>query len=151
MILRRYNDCDFGAAAKLLYETVHAVNAKDYNLEQLNAWAKSADVLSPRRADLLRQNTLIAEIGGVTVGFASMDNCGYLDFLYVHKDYQNQGVATALCDELEKPFSKITTYASVTAKSFFEKRGYCVVREQEAERYGVKLKNYFMLKIKEAE
>ena len=37
-----------------------------------------------------------------TNGFADMDADGYLDRLYVHKDYQGRGVATALCDALEQ-------------------------------------------------
>ena len=36
--------------------------------------------------------------------------------------------------------------ASVTAKGFFERRGYCVVREQQVERKGIKLTNYIMEK-----
>ena len=47
----------------------------------------------------------------------------------MHKDFQNQGVATAICDELEqhaKKFGlqKISVHASITAKPFFEGRGY---------------------------
>ena len=63
-----------------------------------------------------------------------------------HNDYQKQGVATALCNELEKDLSIIKTYSSITAKPFFERRGYVVVKAQEVERLGVKLKNYEMQK-----
>ena len=73
-----------------------------------------------------------------------MDKSGCLDLLYVHKDFQRQGIATALCDELEKGFTVIKTYASVTAKPFFEKRGYKTIKEQEVERLGIKLKNFEM-------
>ena len=71
---------------------------------------------------------------------------GYLDLLFVHKDYQKQGISTALCNELEKGFSVINTFASITAKPFFENRGYSVVKAQEIERFGVKLKNFEMQK-----
>lgn len=66
--------------------------------------------------------------------------------LFVHKDFQRCGIAAALCGELEYGFSVVKVYASVTAKPFFEKRGYAVVTEQEAERFGIKLKNYEMVK-----
>ena len=66
--------------------------------------------------------------------------------LYVHKDFQRLGIAAKLCDELEKGFEDITVYASITAKSFFEKRGYVVLKAQEVERRGVKLKNFVMKK-----
>ena len=146
MIIRKYVDNDFKKVAKLFYETVHTVNAKDYTAQQLNAWAGSADSLKARREVLLKQYTLIAEICGEIVGFGSIDKSGCLDFLFVHKDFQRRGIATALCNELEKGFAVIKTFASITAKPFFESRGYIVVKAQEVERFGVKLKNYEMEK-----
>jgi putative acetyltransferase len=41
---------------------------------------------------------------------------------------------------------RITTYASITEKSFFLCRGYHVIRKQEVMRHGVTLSNYFMEK-----
>ena len=76
--------------------------------------------------------------------FRSKSGC--LDLLFTHKDYQRQGIATALCNELEKGFSVINTFASVTAKAFFEKRGYAVIKSQQVERFGIKLKNFIMQK-----
>lgn len=144
--LRNYQNGDCEKIAELFYQTVHSVNAKDYPTEQLFAWAKDDKQLQTRRADLSKQKTLIAETGGDIAGFDSVTDDGCLDLLYVHKDFQRQGIATALCDELEKNFTIIMTYASVTAKPFFEKRGYAVTTEQEVERLGVKLKNYKMQK-----
>ncbi len=146
MIIRQYINEDLETIAKLIYETVHTINAKDYNAEQLTAWVKNPDTLKKRHNDLIEQNTLIAEINDVIVGFGSIDKFGCLDLLFVHKDYQNQGIATALCNELEKDFSTIKTFASITARPFFEKRGYSVIKSQEVERLGIKLKNYEMQK-----
>lgn len=146
MKIRRYKNEDCDTVSKLFYETVHSVNSKDYTAEQLSAWANNAASLQSRREDLLKQYTLIAEINGVIVGFGSIDKSGYLDLLFVHKDYQSRGIATALCNVLEKDFSTINTYASITAKPFFINRGYVVIKEQEVERLGVKLKNFEMQK-----
>ena len=146
MIIRQYKNEDCDIVSKLFYETVHSVNAKDYTTEQLSVWANNADSLKVRRNYLIEQCTLIAEINGEIVGFGSIDKFGCLDLLFVHKDYQKKGIATALCNELEKGFSVINTFASITAKPFFESRGYVVVNEQEVERLGVKLKNYKMQK-----
>ena len=38
--------------------------------------------------------------GKTIVGFRDMDSTGYLDRLYVHKDYQKKGIAAAICDRL---------------------------------------------------
>ena len=39
MEIRKYMPCDCIHIAKLFYDTVHTINAKDYTKEQLNAWA----------------------------------------------------------------------------------------------------------------
>lgn len=144
--IRKYNDNDFAAVSELFFDTVHTVNAADYTAEQLFAWAPDARALQTRRADLLLQKTLIAETDGNISGFGSIDKLGYLDLLFVRKNFLRRGVATALCAELEKDFAVIHTHASVTAKPFFEKRGYVVISEQEVERRGIQLINYAMLK-----
>ena len=146
MILRRYRDEDCNAVSKLFYETVHTVNAKDYTAEQLCAWAHGEDSLQAKHKALMSQHTVIAEIDGKIVGFGSIDKFGCLDMLFVHKDFQRQGIATAICDELEAKFSVVKTYASITAKPFFEKRGYSVMKEQSVERQGIFLTNYRMEK-----
>ncbi|MDE6473901.1 MAG: GNAT family N-acetyltransferase [Clostridia bacterium] len=149
MVIRDYKVEDCDAVSKLFFETVHSVNSKDYTDEQLFAWASSVEDFKHRRYDaLLAQHTAVADIGGKVVGFASIDKSGELDLLFVDKDFQGQGIATALCNEVEKDFDIITTYASITAKQFFENRGYFVEKEQEVERLGVKLRNYKMKKIK---
>ena len=86
--------------------------------------------------------------GGEPVGFADMDETGYLDRLFIHKDHQRHGIAALLCDWLEREaaVSRFTTHASITAGPFFEKRGYRVVREQLVEVRGILLKNYMMEK-----
>ena len=118
----------------------------DYTAEQLSVWANNADSLKSKRNDVLEQRTLIAEANGIIVGFGSVDKSGCLDLLFTHRDYQRQGIENALCDELEKGFSVINTFASITAKTFFEKRGYSVIRSQQVERFDIKLKNFIMQK-----
>ena len=41
---------------------------------------------------------------------------------------------------------KITVHASITARPFFEKRGYRLVRSQTVERRGVQMQNFHMEK-----
>lgn len=147
MKIRKYQAEDVFTLAKLFYDTVHTINAKDYTLEQLNAWATGNVDLDRWNQSFLEHYSLIAVEDEIIVGFGDIDDSGYLDRLYVHKDYQGRGIASALCDALEKSVcGKITTHASITAKPFFEQRGYRVVREQQVERYGIYLTNYVMEK-----
>lgn len=93
---------DCAAMAELFYNTVHTINAGDYTDEQLSAWATGNIDLAVWNCSFLEHNTLIAESDGIVVGFADMDKTGYLDRLYVHRDFQRRGIATALINELER-------------------------------------------------
>lgn len=148
MELRNYKPEDCKYLAELFYDTVHFVNVKDYTVEQLNVWATGSVDLEKWNEEFLEHYTIVAVCDERIVGFGDMAKTGYLDRLYVHKDYQKQGVATAICDELEVMVDaeKYVTHASITAKPFLEKRGYKVIKEQQVERQGVLLTNYIMEK-----
>ena len=148
MTLRDYTKTDCAELAELFYDTVHTVNAKDYTQEQLDAWATGEVNLEAWNESFQAHHTVVAEMDDKIVGFGDMDETGYLDRLYVHKDYQRRGVAAAICDALEQrtKAAEFTTHASITARPFFEKRGYTVAREQQVERRGVLLTNFVMHK-----
>lgn len=148
MHIRKYRPSDCNGLAELFYHTVHTVNAKDYSKEQLDVWAKRQMDLEQWNRSFEEHHSLVVVTEGIIVGFGDIDATGYLDRLYVHHGYQGKGIATALCDKLEQAADAdtITTYASVTAKPFFEKRGYRVIREQQAVRDGISLTNYRMEK-----
>lgn len=147
MQLRRYKQSDCRELAELFYNTVHTVNAADYNNEQLNAWATGRVDLEAWNKSLQEHYSIVAVDNGIIVGFGDIAQTGYLDRLYVHADYQGMGIATAICNKLEQSVSgKIVTHASVTAKPFFEKRGYKVIKEHSVERQGVFLTNFVMEK-----
>lgn len=148
MIIRRYVQSDCEQLAELFYQTVHTVNAKDYTNEQLDAWADGNVNLEEWNNSLSEHYTVVAVENEIIVGFGDIDKTGYLDRLYVHKNYQNQGIATAICNELERAFNvmKITTHASITAKCFFYHRGYKEMKKQKVIRKGVFLTNFIMEK-----
>ncbi|MCI6855737.1 MAG: GNAT family N-acetyltransferase [Firmicutes bacterium] len=148
MIIRKYVSTDCKQVADLFYETVHSVNAKDYTIEQLDAWADGSADLEKWDKSFIENYTLVAVEDNCIVGFGDIDRTGYLDMLFVHKDFQGQGIASAICDRLEASITtdKIATHASITAKPFFEKRGYKSVKEQQVIRKGIHLTNYVMEK-----
>lgn len=148
MKLRPYTSGDCPKLAVLFYDTVHTVNAAAYTQAQLDAWATGTVDEESWDRSFQAHRTLIAMEGNEIVGFGDMDSGGYLDRLYVHKDHQGQGIATAICDALEQGCDtpQFTTHASITAKPFFERRGYTVLRPQMVQRGGVLLCNYVMAK-----
>lgn len=148
MYLRTYQPEDCAALAALFYDTVHTINARDYTQEQLDVWATGTVDLIAWNRSFLEHHTIVAVEDNSIVGFGDIDTTGYLDRLYVHKDYQRCGYATAICDALEQTVdtTTITTHASITAKPFFEQRGYRVVKQQQVCRQDVWLTNYVMEK-----
>lgn len=148
MRIRKYVPDDCPELLRLFYETVHAVNAKDYTEVQLNAWASGNENEARWNAVLMKNYSVVAEQDGKIVGFGDIGADAFLDKLYVHKDFQRRGIATAICDELERRFSngRIFVHASITARPFFEKRNYKVRRERRVSRLGVVLTNFLMEK-----
>lgn len=143
---------DIDTCIKLFQETVHSVNASDYTADQLEIWAPK--IIKPENEwwqTLLQNISLVAEINDEIVGFIDMTHTGYLDRLFVHKDYQRKGIAAALLRELEnmarqQSISEITTEASITAKPFFEAKGYQVSKEQRKLFGNTEFINYIMKK-----
>lgn len=147
MTIREYRPADCEESAELFYNTVHTVSAGDYTEAQLDAWAAEDMDLERWNRSLLEHDCLVAVENGVIIGFGDLAGAGYLDRLYVHKDYQRMGVGSAICGRLEQAArGKIVTHASITARLFFEKRGYKVVREQQVMRRGITLTNFVMEK-----
>ena len=113
----------------------------------MDVWATGQIDLEKWNQSFQEHFSLVALDDGIITGFGDIDRTGYLDRLYVHADYQGRGVATEICNRLEQAAQgDILTHASITARPFFEKRGYKVVKEQQVERQGILLTNYVMIK-----
>lgn len=139
------------ALVQLFRDTVRTVNARGYTLEQLAVWPPTDINLEKWQRSLSTHHSVAGVIGEVIVGFGDIDDSGYLDRLFVHHAHQGEGIGSAIVDWLEgKVDGDNTTEASITAKPFFLRRGYVVVREQTVERQGVQLTNFLMIKKRSA-
>lgn len=150
--LRMLKERDILECIILFQNTVHTVNAKDYSPIQLETWAPIVKPeITPRWQTLLENISYVAEFENQIVGFADLTSEGYLDRLFVHKDFQGQGIAATIVQKLEERahqlnLKMITTAASITAKPFFERSGFVLIKEQQVEIHGVQLSNFVMRK-----
>lgn len=152
MKIRQMKGEDGAETLRLFQDTVRAVCAGDYSPAQLRAWIGERSLRDWTGSFFTEgRRALVAEEDGKIVGFADMTEDGYFDRLYVHKNFQRRGVATALADELERGCAApaFTVYASITARAFFEKRGYALLRENAVLRGGETLLNFYMRKERE--
>ena len=151
MKIRPFRKSDADAVARLFQDTVREVNRADYTEAQVRAWAPDdrhfrdwAEVCSSRF-------TFVAEEEGSIRGFAELEENGHVDCFYVHKEYQRVGVDSRLYQALEEKarelgLSSLYTEASITAKPFFQSRGFTVLKEQLVETRGELLTNLVMEK-----
>lgn len=145
--IRKYIKSDLPAILKLFYDTVHMINIKDYDEQQVNAWAPNKIDEAAWDSSLSSSFCLVALLDKKIVGFGNIYEDGYLDRLYVHHSYQRQGIGKMLCDELEKHcLKKIYVHASTTALPFFLARGYQIVKKQEVCCCGCLMVNWLLEK-----
>ena len=149
--IRDYEAEDASEIVRLFYETVHSVNRADYSDKQLQAWAPSVPEPKEWHARMNGRRTRVAEESGEVIGFAELEGDGHLDMFYVRGDTVGRGVGQQLYRAVEREalglgLERIFTEASITARPFFEKQGFRVVREQTVARRDVTMTNFAMEK-----
>ena len=149
--IRDYTAGDAPAIVRLFFDTVRSVNRADYSEEQVEAWAPSVPDPGEWHARMNSRMTLVAAEDGEVVGFAELEGDGHLDMLYVRGDVVGRGVGRRLYEAVErealgKDLGRVFTEASITAKPFFERLGFRVMREQTVLRQGTRLTNFAMQK-----
>jgi len=151
--VRRYQDGDAKFLSRIYYNTIHTVDARDYTKEQIDAWAPWSSVqdYSGWQEKLEKIKPYVALIDDIIVGFAEFEPTGHIDCFYVHHEFQGSGVGSALIHEIEKEavdksISRVYAEVSITAKPFFEAKGFHVVKQQAATIRGVELINFVMEK-----
>lgn len=151
MTLHKAHISDLLEIQALFKETILTVCHYDYNEEQLTVWASGVESKDRWENRILEQHFLLIKIEEQIVGYASLDKNHYVDLLYVHKDFQRKGIAKALILALEEEARKVGTQllsadVSKTARPFFEKMGFEVIKEQTNLIKGVEIVNYKMTK-----
>ncbi|MBW4606753.1 MAG: GNAT family N-acetyltransferase [Hassallia sp. WJT32-NPBG1] len=151
MIIIEYRLSDTQAIMKLFFDTVHEINIQDYSQEQVNAWAPENMDYEVWHKRLQTKLSYIAEDNGEIVGFGELEPDGHIDCFYCHSKYQKMGIGSKLLIHIENSanlqgIKRLYTEASITAKPFFQSKGFSIVKEQQVERRGVTFKNYVMEK-----
>lgn len=152
MKVRTYEIGDTQEIIKLFYDTVHAVNIRDYTKEQVDAWAPADIDIEVWIRSLSSKFTYVLEEDGKIIGFGNLEDNGHIDRFFCHQDFQRQGIGTQLLANIESKarelgINKLFTEASITAKPFFASKNFIVVKEQEVERRGQKFINFAMEKL----
>jgi len=150
MKIRPFQNEDTSRTADLFRDTVKRVNSRDYSPNQIRAWAPDDMDVEMWRFKLEKGETYVAESEeGELIGFITIDRGRHIDLLYCHADHQGQGAGSRLVSHAEDHAKAsgvryVSAEASVTARPFFEKQGFRVIREQKVRKNGMSFINYFM-------
>lgn len=149
--LRLFDPADVPAMVTLFYRSVHEVACEYYSPEQLAVWAPDGMTGQGWADHFATHPTWLALKAGQLAGFTDLEADGHLDMMFVSPDFQGQGVASLLYAAVEKQAlvqenKRIYVEASLSARSFFERKGFHVLEAQMVERNQVRLKNFRMEK-----
>lgn len=153
--IRDYKTEDAQALADIYYNTIHQINIRDYSESQVDAWAPPTSLnVEAWKKKWEKLKPFIAVVDNMVVGFVEFEPNGHIDCFYCHHDWIGKGVGSALMKAVissakKQNITRIFVEVSITAKPFFEGKGFRVVKQQTIVRRGIELTNFVMEMIKE--
>jgi len=145
-MIRQARKTDIPALLHVFKVSTESLASKDYSAEQIKVWVEGA---SAERFDeaIRNQYFLVAESQQQVIGFASLQDNNYIDFVFVHPEAAGKGLAQELIASLLKTANfPVSVDASETAKPLFEKLGFELIQKNQLEIDGTSIHNYHMLK-----
>jgi putative acetyltransferase len=167
MQIRRFAPADATQIAQLFHDTVRTVNIGDYSPAQVAAWAPDDLYFRDWVTRCSSCITYVADDTSTIAGFGELEvepfaagnlehsgqtGAGHIGCFYCHRDYQRCGVGRQIYTAIETQaralgIHKLRTEASITARPFFERMGFAIVRSQVVPCRGQMFTNYVMEKL----
>jgi len=150
MYVRKFRISDAKEVARMHHNTIKFVNSKDYPPKQIEVWSGRTSAKRFRDSiDVFFR--FVAVENKKIVGYGDFKKDGELAGLYIHKDYQGKGTGYLILKKLEesaqqKGIKRFFLYSTITAKDFYKKHGYRVIKEIKLPIKNQKLTVYNMSK-----
>lgn len=150
MKIRLARDEDYKDIARLRRDTIHNVNSKDYSESIIHEWI-TLTTTRKLRENAHKYKRWVAVEKEKTIGFCDHKFKCELSRIYVHKDHLRKGVGSRLLKVAEASLKKqgckkITIKSTITAKTFYQKNGYKVVKKATEKMENKKVPIYIMSK-----
>lgn len=149
MKIREYRESDAKEKAEVHRRSIREIARDDYSRDEIEVWSDVEVEDDPLPDKKVRY---VATENGKIVGFGDYDReGGEITGLYVHPDYTGEGVGQQLLGEVEKDarehnLDNLMCSSTVTAKRFYRRNGYEVIRQETHEIENQDLKVYTMKK-----
>ena len=147
--IRRYEPGEEASLFDVYFTAIHLVARHDYTAEQVEAWAPRDVDISLWQEKIRRINPFVAELNGELVGYADVQQDGYIDHLFVSGKHPRRGIGSLLMTRILEEAktlaaSTLTSHVSRTAQPFFEKFGFVVTERLYPEVRGIVIPNALM-------
>lgn len=152
MVIRALLPADFAAAGRIFFCAVHEGTRSAYSAAERLAWAGPTIDLDRWQSRIAAARGFVAEVGGESVGFITIDRSGYVDLAFVLPSMARHGIGRALLAAAEshartQGARQMTTEASLIAAPFFSRHGWDILHEEVVMRSGIPLRRFRMQKV----
>ncbi|WP_394145628.1 GNAT family N-acetyltransferase [Vibrio atypicus] len=149
--IRDYKPSDAPKLWTIFFDTIRNVNTQDYTQTQVEAWAPDNFDPAVWQKKMNAISPFVAEKRGEIVAYSDLQSDGLIDHFFCHHRYQGQGIGRSLMSHIfrvahERNITRLYSNVSITARPFYEKMGFEMIKEQEIEVRGAVLRNYVMVK-----
>ncbi|MFB2651750.1 GNAT family N-acetyltransferase [Shewanella seohaensis] len=149
------------AVSELFHQCVHQIQHERYNAAQLKAWSQSPRSSQHWHLRLSRSQAWIilvtdaAGLSKICAGFINVEtdfhHRGYIDSLYIHPDWQRQGLGERAYRQLElwareQGYSQLSADASYLSRGLFIKLGFVQQQRSYQQKLGQVLPSFYMTK-----
>lgn len=151
MEVRQFKAGDETALLGVFRSSIHQIASRNYTSEQLHAWAPVDLSVEEFAVRLYENKPFVAVIGLEPVGFADLQEDGYIDQFYVSGYLGRRGIGRLLLDRIEAEarlcgVDALYSHVSLTAEPFFASRGFYVEERRRPVLRGVTFANALMRK-----
>lgn len=147
--IRNFRRGDEPALFAVYHSAIHQIASRDYSAEQIQAWAPDdldAGLWANRMQGI---KPFVAESGGTILGYADLQDSGYIDHFFVSGEHPRRGIGSMLMNHIletakQRGLAELTSDVSRTAQPFYAKFGFEIVEQRLPERRGVVIPNALM-------
>ena len=124
--------CDAVSLARLHRRTIRSINKKDYSPEEIAVWSGRTSAKRFRNLTKLNRRYVAWENKRI-VGFGDYRNNEVMG-LYIHRNCIGKGIGTQLLTKIERMVyvnggRTLKCISTVTARHFYEKNGFRVIKK----------------------
>lgn len=151
MFIRDFIPGEEAELRRVFVSSVHTLACDFYTQEQLSAWAPVVYDKQKWANKIAAMRPFVATAEGRVIGYADLQESGYIDHFFVSGDSSGRGVGSALMQHIhevaaQRGLMQLSAHVSLSAEAFFTRHGFLVDGRQTVAVMGIPVTNSRMSK-----